>query len=204
MALEEFLEELRCVDNETALRDFAIRKILHGTPYLFYEREEELYNFKERICQKFTIHHTEILLVGSAKLGFSPIKKTHFSLDSDVDIAIVSEELWEKVFQMGMELEYARKNAQITFHNEQLKKYHRFLKFMAIGWVRPDLIPQHLQMSSFKNDWFEFFNSISYGRSEAGDYKVNAGIFRNHMYLEKYSTNSVKYMQQNITLPENA
>lgn len=41
-------------------------------------------------------------------------------------------------------------------------------------------------MHVFKKDWFQFFNSISYGKSEVGNYKVNAGVFKSYEHLEDY------------------
>jgi hypothetical protein len=42
-------------------------------------------------------------------------------------------------------------------------------------------------MNAFKDDWFEFFRSISYGKSEVGNYKVNAGVFKSYQHLEDYT-----------------
>jgi hypothetical protein len=141
-------------------------------------------------------------MVGSGKLGFSPLKRTEFSLDSDVDLAIVAPNLWEKIYNLGMDFEYARRSFHITLHNSQEEKYKQYLQYMAIGWVRPDLMPHASKMKEFKNEWFEFFKSLSYNRSEVGNYKVTAGVFRGHDHLEKYSFNSMRQVRKNLLLQE--
>jgi hypothetical protein len=64
--------------------------------------------------------------------------------------------------------------------------YHNFLEYTAIGWIRPDKLPYSFRITELKKDWFEFFNSISYGNSEIGDYKVSGGVFKTYDYFERY------------------
>jgi hypothetical protein len=57
---------------------------------------------KQRIAAKFVIHHIEVFVVGSAKLGFSiaPTKRwRQFNDTSDLDVAIVSRPLYEQVWR---------------------------------------------------------------------------------------------------------
>ena len=47
-----------------------------------------------------------------------------------------------------------------------------------------------------KTNWFNFFNTISYDKSEVGNYKVSAGVYKSYNYLEYYAINSLKeYIQ---------
>lgn len=198
MTFEEFVESLCEKNNDTELQDFTREVLLHGTPYVFSGRDGEFFHFKQKICDHLDIHHTEIFLVGSGKLGFSPHKRTKFSLDSDIDLAIVAPSLWERIFSLGMEVEYARRSLHITFHNHQAKNYNRYLKYMAIGWARPDLMPYALKLKEFRNDWFDFFNGLSHNGSEVGNYQVSAGVFRGHDHLERYSFNSMRQVQKSL------
>jgi hypothetical protein len=63
---------------------------------------------------------------------------------------------------------------------------------MAKGWMRPDLLPAEIEGLDIKKEWFEFFKGISYGGSEIGNYKVNAGVYKSYNYLEYYVTNSLR------------
>lgn len=202
MDLESFIESLCSTKCEDELARFTRETLLHGNPHVFDGREADYFRFKERISKHFEIHHTEIFLVGSGKLGFSPLKRTEFTLDSDIDLAIVAPDLWERVYALGIEVEYARRSSHIYFHIDQLSRYQRYLQYMAIGWVRPDLMPNFRDMKGFKQDWFDFFQSLSFDQSEIGNYKVTAGIFRGHQYLERYSVDSMRQIRENAKIQQ--
>lgn len=70
--------------------------------------------------------------------------------------------------------------------------YHEFLEYVALGWIRPDKLPVSFQMRAFKDNWFEFFRSISNGKSEIGNYQVNAGVFKSYNHLERYTLSGIK------------
>ena len=74
--------------------------------------------------------------------------------------------------------------------------FDKFLKYMAKGWMRPDLLPIKIEGIDLKTNWFNFFNTISYDKSEVGNYKVSAGVYKSYNYLEYYAINSLKeYIQ---------
>ena len=80
---------------------------------------------------------------------------------------------------------------------EELKNYGVFLQYLIKGWMRPDKLPAKLQLLSMKEDWFMYFKSISYGKSNVGNYKVNGGLFKIYQYLEKYYTESLMKFRNN-------
>ena len=78
------------------------------------------------------------------------------------------------------------RKARYVVRESELEMYHQFLEYVALGWIRPDKLPISFQMQTFKNDWFSFFQELSYGKSEVGNYKVNAGVFKSYEHLEHY------------------
>lgn len=198
MTLEEFEADLITKNTSADIEEFCRKTLLHGTPFVFAGRENDYFDFKKRICERFEVHHTEIFIVGSGKLGFSPHKKTAFSLDSDIDVAIVSPTLWETFLELGLALEYEIRSSSVFLHKRQWVKYTEYLRYSAIGWIRPDLAPNVFPMKEFIQSWFDFFNSISYDHSEVGNYKVAAGIYRNQMYLERYNSHSFLKISKRI------
>ncbi|MEB3188930.1 MAG: hypothetical protein VKL42_01130 [Snowella sp.] len=200
MNLIEFKAKLNDLNGDDELIDFYRKYILHGTPYIFIEKEHDFYDFRKRIAQKFDISFYEIYVTGSAKLGFSHHKDTIFSPESDIDIAIISEKLFndimEKIRIFQMEL---RQSKRAISEKERLM-YHTFLEYTAIGWIRPDKLPISFQVRELKDDWFNFFDSLSYGKSEVGNYKVTAGIFRSYKHLEFYQINNLKRIKSTLTL----
>lgn len=192
MTLDAFKAELVDTIDDDNLLDFCRKRILHGTPFVFNDRIEDFYEFRKRIANEFSVSFHEVYITGSAQLGFSPRKGTEFSYDSDVDVSIVSTKLFEKimgsVYKYQMELRLNRR----AITERELKMYHDFLEYIAIGWMRPDKLPLSFQMSELKKDWFDFFKSISNGKSEVGNYKVAAGVFRDYSCLEQYTLSGIK------------
>ncbi|WP_371038068.1 hypothetical protein [Rhodosalinus sp. FB01] len=198
MALDEFLRELMDQDGQEALRAFCQARVLHGTPYCFTGREDEWFQFKLEISRFFGINHTDVFIAGSAMLGFSPVKRTDFSVESDIDVAIVSPALFGRISDMACELEYSMRDAQLHLPNHQFRAYIRFLRYLAIGWARPDLVPPEREIGAWKREWFDFFKSVSYERCKAGNHKVSAGAFSSYERLERYSLNSFEKIRSTL------
>lgn len=169
-----------------------VRKyIIHGTPYVFKEREDDYFEFRDHIANNFKMNFHEVLILGSAKLGYSYHKDSVFSAESDIDVALVSQNLFERFCEDICNYQYEKSKALFTTNQEEEKQYCRFLKYLVRGWMRPDLLPQRIKLKTIKKEWFEFFNSISYGRSPVGNYIVSGGVFKNYHYLERYCTESL-------------
>lgn len=192
MTKEKFDLLLSSCNGYSDILDFARKYIIHGTPYVFNEREDEYYDFRDRISKKFNIEYYQVYIVGSGKLGFSYLKGTNFGYDSDIDVAIVSEELYNVYLKHVRNFQYALERSKERLVEEEYKNYIKFLKYMAKGWMRPDLLPTKMEEVDIKTEWFDFFKNISYGRSEVGNYKVNAGVYKNYNYLEYYTVNSLQ------------
>lgn len=190
--LEEFLKRVSKLKNEEEIIDFCRKYLIHGIPYIFNDNQDEYYEFRKRISNKFDINFYEIYITGSAKLGFSPFKKKIFDYDSDIDVAIVSPQLYEKMLEPIYEYQMELRKARRSITERELKQYHSFLEYTAIGWIRPDKLPKSFNVAILKQSWFDFFNSISHGRSEVGNYKVSAGVFKSYWYFEQYTISNLK------------
>ncbi|MCF6442893.1 hypothetical protein L1077_26065 [Pseudoalteromonas luteoviolacea] len=184
--LESFMEQLKEQDTIEKQYDFCRKFVLHGTPHVFNGRDDDFYEFRKRIAQKFNIPFHEIYITGSGKLGFSPFKLKEFDYDSDIDVAIISPNLFENIMRDISKYQMSFRKARAVVRESELEMYHQFLEYVALGWIRPDKLPISFQMKTFKNDWFNFFQSLSYGKSEVGNYKVNAGVFQSYEHLEDY------------------
>lgn len=201
--MQEFFKNLSSIGTDEELLDFCRRRILHGTPKVFENNEEGYYKFRKRIADKFDISFHEVFIVGSAKLGFSPHKRKLFDYESDIDVSIISSNLYEKIMSYIHDYQVQLKMSRRSVSKREIDAYHNFLEYGAIGWMRPDLLPTSFRIDELKKDWFDFFNSISFGHSEVGNYKVAAGAFKSYKHLEKYSLNSIASVQKSITLDSN-
>lgn len=196
--MDEFLAHLAGIENDDELVDFCRRHTLHGTPAVFAGDEDAFYSFRRRIADKFGIHFHEVFITGSAKLGFSPHKRKVFDLDSDIDVALISSSLYDRIMasihDYQMELRENRK--AVTY--DEIRGYHKFLEYGAIGWMRPDLLPTSFRVDELKQDWFAFFDSISHGHSEVGNYKVTAGAFKSYGHLERYTLSGLRSLRTKL------
>lgn len=195
MTLGKFVEALAAADGEEGLVDFCRKWVLHGTPHVFDGREDEYYEFRKKIATELKVSYHEVFITGSAKLGFSPHKRTEFSYESDVDVTIVSPILYEHIMQRIYHFQVDLRRNRRAIDERELAMYHHFLEYAAIGWIRPDKLPLSFQVKELKNSWFDFFKSLSYGNSEVGNYKVTAGVFKGYYYLEQYIVSGLRGLQ---------
>lgn len=203
MNLDDFDAELDCQNDEESILDFCRKHVLHGTPYVFRSRDEEFYEFRKRIADKFRIPFHEIYITGSAKLGFSPFKKKPFDFDSDIDVALVSPSLFEQIMENVADYQMRIRKNRAVIHVKELEMYHSFLEYVALGWIRPDKLPISFQMRAIKDDWFNFFRSISDGKSEVGNFRVNAGVFKSYQHLENYTLSGINDIKRSKDLRAN-
>lgn len=186
MDIELFDKLLLNTRSEEERLDFIRKHFFHGIPYVFRDKEDDYFEFRNRIARFFSISFQEVFIVGSAKLGFSYHKNTDFSYDSDIDVAIVNQSLFDYYYEHICDYQYKLDKAYQHVSLHERRTYNFFLRYMVKGWMRPDMLPLSFQVDTLKSQWFDFFNSISHKRSEVGNYKVTGGLYRNHSYLEKY------------------
>ena len=188
---EELLQMVTESNNfEDCLR--IVRKhIIHGIPFIFQNREEDYYEFRDAIAKYFNVGFHEVLILGSAKLGYSYHKESSFSADSDIDVALVNENLFESYYINICNYQYDLDNGEVSPRNEERAEFNQCLHYLIKGWMRPDKLPERLKIRSMKQEWFDFFKSISYDNCPVGNHKVSGGLFKNYYYLERYYTDSL-------------
>ncbi|THA02365.1 hypothetical protein [Rodentibacter pneumotropicus] len=194
--LKDFMDALKSIpqDSEHEILDFLRKHIIHGTPFIFKDNEDEFYEFRKKISNKWGILFHEVFITGSAKLGYSFFKEKIFDENSDVDVAIVSSKLFDSIMKCVEDFQWKLRNKIISLSERDLNKYHEFLEYVAIGWIRPDKLPYNLYKDDnrLQKEWFNYFNSISNGKSEVGNYKVTAGVYKSYYHFEKYTFSSIK------------
>ena len=198
MNIEEFKDALLSLQTDEDIRKFCQENLFEGVPHCFAGEPDLWLTFKKGIAEQFAAEHTDVYVVGSAKLGFSPHKLTLFSVESDIDVALVSTSIFCSVGNLCCQLEYQMRDFQLHLPRYVFTAYLSFLRYMAIGWIRPDKAPIKGPLGDWKQLWFEYFRDISYENCLAGNYKVNAGIFRTHEHLIQYSASSFRKVRQNL------
>lgn len=188
---EEFIQELKNIlySNEELVE----RYIWFGTPAIFSDCEQKYYELKREISTQFPVKSkNNIIVVGSAKLGFSIAPRKRFrdiQDESDIDVAIIDEELfdsyWERLFEFNI-------NVKSRSEKEE-DLYQKFLQYFFKGWLRPDLFPFNFKG---KGEWFDFFNGISYKKYDKR--KVAAAIYKNEYFFKKYHEKNIKDLREEL------
>ncbi len=157
-----------------------------------------------QIADHFEITPECVLIVGSAKLGFTLRHKmakspdelprppfSEFSDSSDVDIAIVSDRLFDDIWKASFRFWHTSGYANAGAYWPSGKS---FREYFFRGWMRPDHLPAEGGFR-YRSDWFDFFRRLTSARA-AGDYKISAGLYREAYFLEAYQTIAINQCRE--------
>jgi hypothetical protein len=140
--------------------------------------EDQHFRLKSAVAAHFDLHPSEVLIVGSGKLGFSiaPTKRYRlFGESSDVDVAVTSpvlfDRIWEEVFEYDQSGGF-------------WPKKEKFIAYLFRGWIRPDQLPDS-ELFAVGSDWWEFFRGLTEG-GDYGPYKVRGALYKSWYFLERY------------------
>lgn len=173
----EFRRDMIARNTEAIVR----RYITFGSCYVL--AESQYFELKQVVASEFSVHPSEVLVVGSAKLGFSIAAGKRFRPfcdTSDIDVAVISAPAFDSIWQAVFEF----KCAKGYWEKEKL-----FNAYLARGWIRPDMLPPASRFSQCQR-WWEFFRGLSSSR-RFGDVKISAGLYRNWRFLEAYQSVAV-------------
>lgn len=180
MSVEEKIEEFKHAVMRLNAEGVVRRHLIHGSCAKL--SDDSYYDLRQQVSDNFSIHPNEIVIVGSAKLGFSiaPQKRyREFCDTSDIDLAIISEKLFSKVWK------------DIFYYNCRSDWNPKdFSKYLFKGWIRPDKIP-HDDSFTFANEWFEYFMKVT-NSGHFGSIKISGGIYKDWNFLETYHANCVE------------
>jgi len=187
---ENFIRDLQ---NKKFDDNYIIQKYLcNGSSPIF--DESTIFLIKYNIANKFSIHPNEIILTGSAQLGFSiaPEKElNNFNDNSDIDIAIISNSLFERYWS---KLLLFNINVESRTEKEQ-KNYDKFINYLFRGWIRPDKFPFKFEK---KKEWFQFFNELKSKFYKYGEHEFAAGIYKNFTVFELYNKENINRIRNKI------
>lgn len=170
--LEDFKEDLKTLSALQVVR----KHILNGGCYAL--TEDQHYRLKERVCEYFKIDFNNVVLVGSGKLGFSIKAEKRFQTfgdESDIDIAVVSSELFTKILEEA----YLYKKSGAYWPRSP-----EFFRYLSEGWIRPDKLPPS-NYFEFSKTWWDFFNGLTVAQN-FGPYKIRAGLYHSLFFLQEY------------------
>lgn len=162
--------------------------------------DSPLLGLRNQIAERFQIEASSVVIVGSAKLGFT--LKSHsrprysaFSYDSDVDVAIVSDIAFDQVWKASLDYWHRSgyaKSAGLWRNGDKFRNY------IFRGWMRPDMLPSS-GAYKYRDEWFDFFQQLTSDRA-AGDFKITAGLYREEHFLRTYQTILIEQCAQELRI----
>lgn len=193
------LEDFKIDCQELVTDDIVQKYLIDGASYFFDHYNLDEYKFKKEIALSLGVHIRNIAIVGSGKLGFSlkpdpdipsffPFKQFDDGRVSDLDIAIVSEKLFE--IQLQKLFEYT---GHYTNHDLWSKSTDRkSLAFYILkGWIKPEYVPGGYDISEKIGD-FQTEYQVKFGR------EVNIGIYHSWYYFENYHKKNIQNIKLNL------
>lgn len=189
MTSDEFRRSIKEREFEDCLNDILLNDTaIHVT-------QEQIQFIKEKIAEKFKIDLSEIriIVVGSAKLGFSITEKWQkdkpplpryrlFNATSDIDLAIISEPLFDSIWK------------EISTYSFNRPRFpwvaNKFGDYLTCGWIRPDHFPKSTLLRRC-SDWWSIFTFLS-SRQILGRRKIRAGLFYSFEQLQSYQRKSLQ------------
>ena len=178
--LPEFWKEFSSLGQEVDY--FVTARLFEGTPAV-WPQEFSYIKWRHLVATELGVDPMAVQLVGSARLGYSMNPKKNFRKfheDSDLDIAVISAELFEKAWG---ELRDIIEDERFSKKKNYLRKLV-FEECIALDIVLPRL--------SFGEQWSR--SRDLFIQDLGGPFRncpVNYRLYRNHRSLRSYQVKSV-------------
>jgi hypothetical protein len=157
---------------------------------------DEYFRLRSAVAAKYGLHPNDVLVVGSGKLGFSIAPKKryrHFLDSSDLDVVIISERLFDIVWQ---DVHRYFDQGGYWEHADDFRTY------LFRGWIRPDKLPPDHKFP-FGKAWWEFFNALSASRDFSIS-RIRGAIYRNWYFLEAYQELAISECARQLVIENEA
>ncbi len=165
-SVDEFMNILLSHPLDAVVREY----VFQGTPYVFRDRPEMFTLLSHHLCSALNLTEQNVIVVGSAKIGFSLSPDNFprgFSDQSDIDVLVVDEGLFDRVWATVLKWHYPRRLSDLGRVDGGWARERR--KDLYWGWFVPDKIrfnglsfPDVLKpLRDISTGWFNAFRSLS-------------------------------------------
>lgn len=184
--------------------------LLEGTPFVFAKSPMKYMVFREQVADRFHVGYQDVCIVGSAKLGFSPAAHKYgksFAEESDVDVVIISEELFDRgsqrVFDRLRNLGPSPRSVKGKENPQVEQSDWRAIKDGLRNYYFQNLNPTLLlDTDPLRNDIFERIRSTTPLFLALNPIvfvsKIRCRIFRNWKAAESYYTNTLRELRDHF------
>jgi len=188
--------------------------VVDGPSYFFNKvlsQSDLEYQLRYDLATCLDVSINDVVLVGSAKLGFSvktlnfrefdfQYRKTRNPRDkSDIDVAVVNRKFYEKSIEQIFHLsrhfdsEWIEKNWRMNLFNKQpTDLVSKYALYLARGWLRPDYLPNVFYDQA---PWRRVCDSW-YPR--IGKRRTTVGFYSDWTYLKHYQMDNLEKLRYQL------
>jgi hypothetical protein len=175
-----------------------------GIPYVFRNAPERLQTLREHLSQSLGVAQENIIVVGSALIGFSLSPDTFprgFSRESDIDVVVVDDRLFDAVWTTILKWNYPRR---YRLHGLDWQWVRGRVDNLYWGWLVPDRIrydglslPEVLRpLRDLSTLWFNTFRGLSQ-YPEFAARNVSGRLYRTWEHALLYHVEGLRQIREN-------
>lgn len=192
------------------------KHLIERQSYYFLEHHEDAhdeYKFRSCVAKNLNVNINDVVLVGSAKLGFS-LKSENFTLfdqgvdkknqpkRSDIDVAIINRKLFDDIgYQMSNHFNKSWINEYWLvnrFNNNEEKNesrplFNSYTEYFAKGWFRPDFSPE-----IFISSWAIYEIIKEWQTQHLQKRKVGLAVYSNWDFFKHYHMDNFEVLRAKI------
>jgi hypothetical protein len=175
--------------------------VFKGTPYILKDAPNALATIKTHLASALPLAESNIAIIGSAKMGFSLDPENfprQFSDASDIDVLIVDERLFDKIWSCLLDWHYDRDIHGTNWDERHWISERR--KSIYWGWLAPaDLqIGRGINASyllrpirDLRTAWFNAFKTLS-RLPELSRRDVSGRLYRTWDHAVRYQVDGLR------------
>jgi hypothetical protein len=190
------------------------KHVIDGNSYFFTEILKNIdleYELRNNLSDVLSVNINDIVIVGSAKLGFSLKTKEFNDFDkkfklsslnkdkSDIDIAVINKGFFDKTsfeiynYSKHFDKTWTQQNWTVNqYHNTYRNLSTDYMKYLAKGWIRPDYLPNSYLS---QQPWLIVCNNW-YRKSKFR--KISIGFYSDWMYFKNYQMDQLLSIKNQI------
>jgi hypothetical protein len=171
------------------------------------------YKFRHEIADACSTNINDIIIIGSAKTGFSVKSKNLIKFDaatypdgrpkkSDIDVAIIDRSYFDNItyeifkFSRHFDDQWINSNWKKNryYDDGRVQLFEKYTKYLAKGWCRPDYLPE-----AFLANW-EILEKIKGWKECLSNRKISIGIYSSWKFFKFYHLDNFAQLKSQLEL----
>lgn len=198
--------EFRKLLAEVAADEIVRTQIFEGVPFAFAKNPDHYRILREKLAQDLKLTVDKIRVVGSGKTGFSLAPDTfgrQFSDESDIDVMIVDENLFDTIWHTSLGWHYRRRNSLVNSSDKNWAGERK--KDIYWGYLIPNRInfrglsyPESLRpIRDISTKWFTTFKGLS-KIVEFSNREISGRLYRTWDLAMLYHRSGIEELKRQI------